>query len=76
MSSRQQKDTFSLEEDEILIEYVRENEALYDFSNKRYADSMYKNTLWTTIGNKLQKGKGIIIFILYHCFLKVCVISR
>lgn len=59
MSSRQKKDIFSLEEDEILIEYVRENEALYDFSNKRYADSMYKNTLWNTIGKKIKKGKCI-----------------
>lgn len=30
--------TFSFEQDEILIEFVRENGALYDFSNKRYSE--------------------------------------
>lgn len=38
--NRQQTNTFSEEENEMPIEYVRENEALYDFGDKRYSDNL------------------------------------
>ena len=50
-----QRPTFSSEQDESLIEYVREAEALYDFNNKKYSDNNYKNLIWKQIGEKLQQ---------------------
>jgi hypothetical protein len=49
--------------DEKLIELVRKCEELYDMSNKKYSDSVWKEKLWGQIGEKMEKsGK-------FQCFL-------
>ncbi|XP_030038266.2 transcription factor Adf-1 [Manduca sexta] len=40
--------------DELLIESVRSNRVLYDFSHPKYWDSEHKNKLWNQIGKKLN----------------------
>ena len=42
--------------DEKLIELVRKCEELYDMSNKKYSDSVWKVKLWGQIGEKLKKS--------------------
>lgn len=37
-------------DDEFLIELVRENSELYDFSYRKYFDTTFKNNLWKEIG--------------------------
>lgn len=44
-------------DDEFLIELVRENSELYDFSHRKYCDTNFKNNLWKEIGEKIQQGK-------------------
>jgi hypothetical protein len=41
--------------DEKLIELVRKCEELYDMSNKKYSDNVWKETLWGHIGEELRK---------------------
>jgi hypothetical protein len=49
--------------DEKLTELVRKCEELYDMSNKKYSDSVWKEKLWAQIGEELKKsGK-------FQCFL-------
>jgi len=49
--------------DENLIELARKCEELYDMSNKKYSDSVWKEKLWEQIGEELKKsGK-------FQCFL-------
>ena len=45
----------SSEMDEKLIELVRNCEDLYDVSNKKYSDSVWKEKLWGQIGDELKK---------------------
>lgn len=52
-------------DDEILIEFVRENKVLYDFSHKKYCDATYKFNLWKEIGEKLQQGELFSFDLLY-----------
>ena len=42
--------------DEKLIELVRKCEELYDMSNKKYSDSVWKEKLWGQIGEELKKS--------------------
>jgi hypothetical protein len=52
---------FSSEMDEKLIELVRKCEEIYEMSNKKYSDSVWKENLWGQIGEELKKsGK-------FHC---------
>jgi len=44
-------------DDEFLIELVRENSVLYDFSHRNHCDSTLKSNLWKEIGEQLQQGK-------------------
>jgi len=47
--------------DEKLIELVRKCEELYDMSNKKYSDSVWKEELWGQIGEELKKsGKRVL----------------
>ena len=49
--------------DKKLTELVRKCEELYDMSNKKYSDSVWKEKLWGQIGEELEKlGK-------FQCFL-------
>jgi len=43
------------EMDEKLIELVRQCEELYDMSNKKYSDSVWKGKLRGQIGKELKK---------------------
>jgi len=42
--------------DEKLIELVRKCEELYDMSNKKYSDRVWKEKLWGQIGEELKKS--------------------
>jgi len=53
-------------DDEFLIELVRENSELYDFSHSKYSDITFKNNLWKEIGEKIQQGK--VNFNMYFYF--------
>ena len=55
---------FSSEVDEKLIELVSKCEDLYDMSNKKYSDRVWKEKLWGQIGEELKKsGKFQWVFI-------------
>jgi hypothetical protein len=45
---------FSSEMDEKLTELVRKCEELYDMSNKKYSESVWKENLWGQIGEELE----------------------
>jgi hypothetical protein len=47
---------FSSEMDEKLIELVRKCEEIYDMSNKKYSNSVWKEKLWGQIGEELKKS--------------------
>jgi hypothetical protein len=50
--------------DEKLIELVCKCEELYDMSNKKYSDSVWKEKLWGQTGEELKKsGKFQCIFV-------------
>jgi hypothetical protein len=49
--------------DDKLIELVRQCEELYDVSNKKYSDSVWKEKVWGKIGEELKKsGKFQCVF--------------
>jgi len=48
--------------DEMLVELVRKCEELYDMSNKKYSDSVWKERLWGQIGDELKKS------VKFQCF--------
>jgi hypothetical protein len=45
----------SSEMDAKLVELVRKCEGLYDISNKKYSDGVWKEKLWRQIGEELKK---------------------
>jgi hypothetical protein len=47
---------FSSEMDKKLIELVRKCEKIYDMSNEKYSDSVWKEKLWGQMGEKLKKS--------------------
>jgi len=55
----------SSEVDEKLLELVRKCEQLYDMSNKKYSDSVWKEKLWVQIGEELEKSAK------FQCFFIV-----
>jgi hypothetical protein len=50
--------------DEKLIELVRKCEELYDMTNKKYSDSVWKEKLWGQIGKELKKSGNLKCFLL------------
>jgi hypothetical protein len=57
----------SAEVDEKLTELVCKCEELYDMSNKKYSDSVWKAKLWGQIGEELKKSgkfQGFLLHIL------------
>ena len=50
--------------DEKLIELVRKCEELYDMSNKKYSDSVWKEKSWGQIGKDLKKSGKFQCFVL------------
>jgi len=55
---------FSSEIDEKLIELVRKCEKLYDISNKKYSDSVWKEKLWEQIGEELKNQVSSSVILL------------
>jgi len=51
--------------DQKLIEMARKCEELYDMSNKKYGDSVWKEKLWGQIGEKLKKSRKFQCF--FYC---------
>ena len=47
---------FYPEMDEKLIELVRKCEEIYDMSNNKYSDGVWKEKLWGQIGEELKKS--------------------
>lgn len=51
---------FSLENEEQLIEFVKENPALFNPSHEHYKNKTYRNRLWEEFGATIEKS-GLII---------------
>ena len=56
----------SSEIDEKLIELVRKCEDLYDMSNKKYSNSVWKERIWGQIGEELKKSGKFEWFFIAH----------
>ncbi|XP_044004290.1 uncharacterized protein LOC122849589 [Aphidius gifuensis] len=48
--------SFTQKEDELLLEAVREQPALYNLTNKNYKNTIYKNQIWYNIATSLNKS--------------------
>jgi hypothetical protein len=48
-----------------LIELVRMCEELYDMSNKKHSDNVWKEILWGQIGGELKKN--IVSSVVFYC---------
>lgn len=59
---------FSVEQEEKLIEFVKENPALYDPSNEHYKNRTYRDRLWTEFGITIG-GKTGMCNVIYKTFL-------
>ena len=55
----------SLKMDEKLIEVVRKCEELYDMSNKKYSNSVWKEKVRGQIGDELKKSGKFLVFLLH-----------
>jgi hypothetical protein len=51
---------FSSEMDEKLTELVRKCEELYDMSNKKNGDSVWKENLWEQISEDMKKSVSLL----------------
>ena len=56
-----QKAMWKVEEDEILIDFVKNNESLYNVKSKEYRNTQLKQNLWSNAGTILQKSGGFIV---------------
>ena len=60
-------------EDELLIELVRIYPALYDFLNKKYMDSKFKQDIWKKIGEEMKVDGKYMLYLkitnLYKCVI-------
>jgi hypothetical protein len=52
--------------DEKLIQLVRKCKELYDMSNKKYSDSVWKGELWGQTDEELKKSGKIQCFFIAH----------
>jgi hypothetical protein len=52
--------------DEKLIELVHKCEELYDMSNKKYSDRVWKEKLWGQIGEELKKSGNLKCFFIAY----------
>jgi len=46
---------FSSEEDEMLIDFVQKNKVLYDCSHPKNKDIFFKDTLWKSLSEELNR---------------------
>lgn len=54
---------FSLEQEEELIEFVKENAALYDPKDMQYKNKNYRDSLWNEFGKKtIKQVKYLLAF--------------
>jgi hypothetical protein len=74
-----QQNNWSSEQDEIVIDFVRNHEALYNVKSADYRKMQLKQKLWYEVGAILHKtGKNYLLFynykevlyILFQCSLK------
>jgi len=61
--------------DEKLLELVRKCEELYDMSNKKYSDSVWKEILWGRIGEELKKSGKFPCFFISHFEVIIILLS-
>jgi len=61
--------------DEKLIELVRKCEELYDMSNKKYINSVWKEKLWGQIGEQLKKSGKFQCFFIAHFEVTIVLLS-
>lgn len=47
---------FTIEQEEQLIEFVKENPALYDPKDTQYKNKNFRDRLWNEFGNKIEKS--------------------
>ena len=61
---------------EKLIELVRKCEELYDVSDKKYSDGVWKENLWRQIGKEMKKsGKFQCFFFIAHFEVAIILLS-
>lgn len=46
---------FSAEEEEIIIEYVKSHEILYNVRSKNFRDTEAKNRLWLKLADEMER---------------------
>jgi hypothetical protein len=61
--------------DEKLIELVHKCEELYDMSNKKYSDSVWKEKLGGQIGEELKKSGKFQCFFIVHFEVTIILLS-
>ena len=61
--------------DEKLIELVRKCEELYDISNKKYSDRVWKENLWGQIGEQLKKSGQFQCSFIAHIEIIIVLLS-
>lgn len=58
-------DKFSSEDDEVLIDLVRQHPPLYNVGGKSYKDMVVRNNIWKEIGAIMKKnGKNVFYYLL------------
>jgi hypothetical protein len=62
--------------DEKLIELVRKCEELYDISNKKYSDSVWKEKLWEQMGEELKKSGKYQCSFIAHIEVTIILLSQ
>lgn len=55
MSKKAKKIKFSFEEEELLIDFVKSHEVLYNVKHKAFRDTEAKNRLWMKFAEQLDK---------------------
>lgn len=55
---------FSLEQEELLIEFVKANSPLFNPKDSQYKNKMYRDRLWNQIGDKF--GKSGIFWVVFY----------
>jgi hypothetical protein len=60
---------------EKLTELMRKCEELYDMSNKKYSDSVWKEKLWEPIGEELKKITLSSTFFIAHFEVTIILLS-
>lgn len=54
---------FTIEEEELLINFVKKNELIYNVQHKLYRSSELKNRLWNIFALSINKTGNIFVFV-------------